>query len=1468
MKVMIMSYVMKRFGWTVIGLCLLALSLTVTDGQAGCLKTKRVSANFKQTICPGTENERTVTKTASHTVVYTTPGCEESSSGAPTGGTTSGGTGGGGGGVWGQGGGGGGIGGRSSTLISPETCFSPAGGAGTAGGDNGNPGLPPGLQVNSMGSKTKDTGCGGDAGSTCVKCEPVTQSPGSLTILTNGTYSFDAIDFNIPARGMDVLLRRAYRSNRIMADVAGTVFAEPAVAPFGYGWSTPFTVRIADGNTFVDADGRYFTFQKDDTGNFLTDAASGLTLKKTATGFELKKLDTFTRTFDAEGKLLTKSDNYGNSWTMQYDGEGRLVGVTDAVGRQALTFTWNASERIESATDLAGRTVTYGYDPFGNLVSVTDPAGFESNYAYNTFHGITSKANPLGETYTIEYRYADRGIVGKVTDPIGTALVRQGKPAGDHQVVYQYDFANKVFYVTEKGGRQIKRVVNADGLPTAEVEVATGTVLKKIEYLDNRIEKTTDEAGNVTLKQKDEWGNLLRKVDGEGNEWRYTYTTGNRMASSTDPLGIVTRYAYDGKGKVVRATWAAGTSDEVVTSVAYDEYGQLVTRTVAGATTRYKYDEAGRMVAVIDPLGHTSRMEYDEVGNLVAAVDANGNRTILTYDARGKLLTVKDPLGNVSSLAYDAAGRLSQATDALGRTTKIETDFQGRPTAVVDALNHRRELVYDPAGNLIEISDGDAVSRIEYDERGRLVAVTDPEENTIRYEYAEGGCSSCGGDTSQPKRVVDPFGNAVENLFDKNGRIVGIQDPLSNLTSLAHDPRGQVARRTDGNGNITTYVYDALGRSTRQTDAEGGVTAFSYDQRGNLISLTDPEGNTTTFEYDLAGRKTKEIRPMGTETVYTYYDNGLPKTVKDAKQQLTRYTYDAANRLTEVTYADDSQDTFGYDAVGNLISYANPAVSGSLAYDALNRKLSETVDYGSFQRTYSYSYDARGNKATYTSPEGLEHAYIYRKNDQLASITVDGKTFTFDYDKHRLSKLTFPNGVVSDYAFNPNSWLTGITTTGSGGTTILSRGYTHDSVGNIKTKNTEHGPYKYGYDKTYQLTSADNPTLADEGYSYDQVGNRLTSLRTAGLWSHNANNELISDTAAFYEYDANGNTTKKTEGGQITRYEYNARNRLSKVYLPDGRVAIYTYDPFGRRISKVVANTVTYFAYADEGLIGEYAEEGALLKAYGWRSGGLWGTDPLYQIDGGQMYLYHNDHLATPQRLTDEAGMVVWGAGYRAFGLAVVDPTLTVENNLRFPGQYWDSETGLHFNCHRYYVLEIGRYLRADPIGLAGGINPFVYSENNPVNLIDPLGLDAIYINYDHYPVKTPIGKLPLGHGGVVAVDPKTGTTKYYEFGRYYGNKKGVVRGAPDLKIPNVTIGKNGLPTQKSLNRLYDFLSKQFGKNSEVSATYYADSDFQGTIDYVKEFSKNHPDYHLRNNNCKTFGQAAATACKEEDTCQ
>ncbi|HEB70538.1 MAG TPA: hypothetical protein ENI88_13110, partial [Desulfobulbus sp.] len=163
-------------------------------------------------------------------------------------------------------------------------------------------------------------------------------------------------------------------------------------------------------------------------------------------------------------------------------------------------------------------------------------------------------------------------------------------------------------------------------------------------------------------------------------------------------------------------------------------------------------------------------------------------------------------------------------------------------------------------------------------------------------------------------------------------------------------------------------------------------------------------------------------------------------------------------------------------------------------------------------------------------------------------------------------------------------------------------------------------------------------------------------------------------------------------------------------------------------------------------------------------------TDPA-------VYYPINDHLGTSQLILDEQGYIVWQANILPFGSADIVVDL-LPNHFRFPGQYFDAETGLHYNWHRFYDPETGRYISADPIGLTGGINLYAYVQNDPVNWVDPdglaritgIGTDPIYVHPNDV---DPNPSKPHGHVGSpnskVKVDSNTG--KIYKNGKYTGKK-------------------------------------------------------------------------------------------------
>lgn len=185
-------------------------------------------------------------------------------------------------------------------------------------------------------------------------------------------------------------------------------------------------------------------------------------------------------------------------------------------------------------------------------------------------------------------------------------------------------------------------------------------------------------------------------------------------------------------------------------------------------------------------------------------------------------------------------------------------------------------------------------------------------------------------------------------------------------------------------------------------------------------------------------------------------------------------------------------------------------------------------------------------------------------------------------------------------------------------------------------------------------------------------------------------------------------------------FTYDGYNRLVQSSKENTR---YTYDALGRRIRKANQNGLsTIFHYGQNGELLFEKDQSGNTKAYVWLDG-----RPLARIDNNkQIYYYHVDHLGTPQAMTNSTGTVVWKADYEPFGKATVSPASTVENNLRFPGQYYDRETGLHYNYFRDYDPRMGRYVEVDPIGLEGGINPYAYANNAPTMYTDPLGLKPV----------------------------------------------------------------------------------------------------------------------------------------------
>jgi RHS repeat-associated protein len=476
------------------------------------------------------------------------------------------------------------------------------------------------------------------------------------------------------------------------------------------------------------------------------------------------------------------------------------------------------------------------------------------------------------------------------------------------------------------------------------------------------------------------------------------------------------------------------------------------------------------------------------------------------------------------------------------------------------------------------------------------------------------------------------------------------------------------------------------------------LTSYEYDTHDNLIVATEGNSNMTQNFYDDFGRLNQTISPDTGKTEYLYDEGGNLIQKTDNIGTTVTYAYDGLNRLTSVAFPDLGQNI--------TYSYNDPSSSSGIG------RLTGMIDPSG---SYSFHYDSQGNlNKEIKQIEGITYTtrYGYNKNNTPVSITYpSGRTITYTMDEiDRVSKVSIGVGLKAKPLASSIAYLPfgGITNLIYGNSLSLSHGYDSQyrissiAVNPLFSRTYEHDPNGNVVSITDTVDPDWNqPQEKPETYTYETGTNRLS--------------RVIAETPTTFGYDLNGNTTSTNN----RTYVYDHSNQITSVLEDTIKIAEYVYNGAGQRIKKVTQDGIRIFHYDIFGhLIAETNEKGEKIVEYVYL-----GDQLLSMMDReGAIYYYHNDHLGTPQMLTDSMKRIVWKVGYSAFGETNI-LIEAVENPLRFPGQYYDKETGLHYNYFRYYGPRVGRYLTPDPIGLEGGINPYIYVLNDPLNKIDPHGL-------------------------------------------------------------------------------------------------------------------------------------------------
>ncbi|RLL66095.1 putative T7SS-secreted protein [Streptomyces sp. Z26] len=920
--------------------------------------------------------------------------------------------------------------------------------------------------------------------------------------------------------------------------------------------------------------------------------------------------------------------------------------------------------------------------------------------------------------------------------------------------------------ITDRNGARVTFEYTPDGTPLRLVHTGGYTLL--LTTADGRITALSlvgaapDGTDQVIRRYGYTDGDLTEVTGSSGPPLRFTYDDEHRVAAWTDTNGHRYDYVYDNLDRCVAE---GGTDGHLQIRIDYGPtdpvtgHRTTTLTTAAGHTTRHLIDDRSHVVAVTDPLGHT---EYTER-------DALQRPTVCT-----------DRLGRGTSFAYDDAGRLSRVTRPDGRSTEVVRGPFGLPVEVRAVDGAVRRSTYDDRGNRTSTTDpAGHTTRYVYDARGHLRAVTDPLGGTTRV-----WCDAAG----LPVEVTDPLGAVTRYDHDAFGRPVRIVDPTGGTTRLDWTVEGALARQIDPDGAEQTWEYDGEGNRVRHTDADGGVTTYEYGPFDVLVASTGPDGARHAFRHDAELRLTRVTNPQGLTWEYDYDPAGRLVSESDFDGRTQTYVHDAEGQVVArtgplgdtVTFALDELGnivrktagtdvtTYRYDAAGRVLDAIGPEAELRWQRDRSGRIKAELTD----DRVLAYAYDALGRRTRRVSPTGAVSTFAYDAAGNETTVTTNGHTLDFRHDAagRETARRIGGDGLTLSQRWDPAGQLIDQTLTRNGSRRLQQRTYTYRADGRlVGISDPDDGDRSFGLDGAGRVTSVDAADWT-ERYAYDDAGNqthatwptRHAEPYAAGPRTRTGT-RITSAGRVRYEHDAAGRVvlrqrTRLSRKPDTWRYTWDAEDRLRSVTTPDGTVWRYRYDPLGRRIAKqrLGPDGETVVEQVDFTWDGPLlVEQTTTRPAAGpgarrpvtltWDHHGFTAlaqteriTDESTQAEiDSRFFAVITDLVGTPTELVDEQGDIAWRTRRTLWGSTTWASGSTAYTPLRFPGQYHDPETGLHYNLHRYYDPATAQYASPDPLGLAPGPNPSAYVPN-PLFWIDPLGLTRQPVGWggSHYSLR------------------------------------------------------------------------------------------------------------------------------------
>lgn len=869
-------------------------------------------------------------------------------------------------------------------------------------------------------------------------------------------------------------------------------------------------------------------------------------------------------------------------------------------------------------------------------------------------------------------------------------------------------------------------------------------------------------------------GQHLRTLDSLTGALRYqfTYDARGQLASITDGSANVTTVERDSMGMPTGILSPFGQR----TLLDLDANGYLSEVTnPATETVQLVHTTTGLMTGFTRPGRQSSGYGFDPIGRLISATDPTGATKTLTRAGTNKdhTITLRSELGRVRTYrtarlsngdiqltTTDAAGAQSQwliaqngtqaSRDRDGTTMALTLGPDPRwgmrapipasltiatPNGLTWTITATRSLTLASAGDLLRLAtQTDTITT-----NGRSYTTTYSGATGTLTQTTPTGLQESVTLDSQGRPAQAQFGSLVPTTYsyDARGRLEVITDgtaPNNRITTLGYGIDGFLASVDDSSGRTIAVTTDANGRITELTGPDGEIIRYDYDENSNLRGLTPPDHPQHLFGFAARDEISSYIPPVvggqSSAVQYRYDDDRMLDEIENPDGQTVDFVYDAAGRLSLIDLAS-GQLGRGYDSASRLQSVTTPLTSLIYSYDS--GLTTGATSGGAVSGSVSHVYD-NNFLLTSQSVNGA-NALTLQYNDDYRLIAVGSLTLTRNQENGLITGSTL-GSVTDQLGYNGFGEMTSYSAA-AGATNLYSSQHTRDGLGRItQTIETMGGgtdTFDYTYDLAGRLETVRQNGALTATYTYDANGNRLTGPSGTTTYASDDQDRLVTSNGPVetsYVYTPNGELQSKTTGDDVTLYHYDGVGNLVRVTLPAGMQIDYVIDGLDRRVGKRVNGALVkgllYEADDAQGIrpAAELAGNGTLISRFVYASGV---NVPAYMLKGATTYRIITDHVGSPRLVVNAAtGAVAQQMDYDEFG-NVTNDTSPGFQPFGFAGGLYDPETALtHFGA-REYDAQIGRWTRKDPIGFGGGdSNLYAYGLGDPVNQVDPLGLNPV----------------------------------------------------------------------------------------------------------------------------------------------